>query len=200
MINTDPGQAREQLKQILSDPEFGQNVDLEQMSRNDWFEGLQNASQALAIVEWIFYILIGTIIVALAVGLSFYGWLKRTRKKSGNPKSKPINHYKRLLAEIHKSVNNEDYQTALQKCFRLLLQKLAEQENLYFAKTKTNGEYRLNLRQHKPDIAKGFGILSEQFDRFWYGEQKIKAEDYFAFQKQVFTFLGEGKAGRDEKS
>lgn len=169
-----------------------QNLDLQ------WLDGVPQASiQFAEIINWLIYISIAIMNVVLIGGVIYFGYQHRKKSRSVSKRPLPIKTTEYLSSEMEEFAKKGEYRLAIKSCFHLLLKILAKKKNLFFSVTKTNGEYRQDLREKDPHGAVAFHDLSIYFDEVWYGEKKVGKEEYLQYRRDVFGFLGEVES--DEK-
>lgn len=182
------------MKQILSDPEFGNQLESNQGLDLQWVEGIPQLSAIPidSIGELIVLFIIIGINLVIVGGIAYYVLrLQGKRKQSASEKSVSKITSEQLLTEMDEFAQKGDFQLAIKKCFHYLLRVLSEKRNITFAKTKTNGEYRRDFMRVNRDEAEIFHKLSVYFDEVWYGEKEIGEQDYLQYRQSVFQFVGE---------
>lgn len=182
------------MKQILSDSEFGNQLEVNQGLELQWVEGIPQLSAIPidSIRELIvLLIIIGINLVIVGVIAYYVLRLQGRKKESASKKHVSKTSPEQLLIEMEEFAQTGDFQLAIKKCFHYLLKMLSEKRNITFAKTKTNGEYRQDFMQVNRDEADTFHKLSVYFDEVWYGEKKIGKQDYLQYRRAVFQFVGE---------
>lgn len=73
-------------------------------------------------------------------------------------------------AEAERLEELGDWKAALRCRYRALVAELVDREVLRDAPGRTAGEYRIELRNHAPEVAIPFAGASELFERAWYGD------------------------------
>lgn len=123
MIDSQTHQAREQLKKILSDPEFGQNGHFELQ----WVEGIPNRSFSIQLADnWMMYFLLSfSVLLLITFLLTYFVWYKNKKENKRMP-SPPTVSTETLLEEIEGFAQNGEYRLAMQRCFHFLLKCMDE--------------------------------------------------------------------------
>lgn len=141
-------------------------------------------------INWLIYIIIAIFVIAL-IGAAIYGLRLRKKKYSTSKQPKSPLTSEHLFKEMEALARRGEYSLAIEKCFLYLLKRLAEKTDLLFVATKTNGEYRQDVKRKYPVGAEMFDQLSLFFDEVWYGKKKVGEEEYQHYRQDVLRFLGE---------
>lgn len=199
-ISADVEEAKKQLSEILSDPEFGRKkldldgLDLDKSPFN--FPGW-NLSLPEEMI-WGVYILIGVILLVLFIWVIRTLWVQGLFNKSESERKRSTSqgfnlgfHHgwdrsKQMAAE-------GNYRMAIRFLFQYILQFSEDKQKITLQIDKTNGEYRKEIQQSWVVQASPFHSLTNQFDEVWYGQKQVTNEDYQNYQQEVLSFIEKGE-------
>lgn len=176
----------------MSRPEF-RSRELEQGLSLQWMEEIPAASSfpLAEVFQWFFSIMIA-LLALMVIGGLIYGYLRIRKQKSPASKQPPSpSSSQHLLEEMEGFASRGEYLFAIKKCFQYLLQRLSEKTDLLFAATRTNGEFRQDVKRKFPAVAEKFCQLSLYYDEVWYGKKEVGKVDFQQFRQDVLRFLGE---------
>ncbi|SFJ49986.1 DUF4129 domain-containing protein [Thermoflavimicrobium dichotomicum] len=193
-ISTDLQEAKRQLQEILSRPEFrrksidGNVLDPE----NSW--DLSPSSFDLP-PEWIWgiYIFLGVFLLACLL-FGIYMWWNRFRFKEKDATKTDHPSAMHWLNEAKAYAGQGNYRLATRALFHYLLSFLAERRKIHLDPAKTNGDYRKEVEANWPIQAPAFSSVVAQFDETWYGEKTLPPEGYVRYQQQVDELVKKGEA------
>lgn len=188
-MSTQAQQAREQLEQILANPEYQQPTTVQ-----DDFSGLNELkSFAQTNTEGINWLISLVVVVAL-IGIALAIWLYFRKRRSWQtlmqfrPQQETTID---LVAQMNTLAEQEKYRQALQRCYQYLLYSLMKQARV-LKHTQTNSEHRQYIQNKYPQTASTFVKLSIRFDHIWYGQEQLTKQHFEQFREQVFLLLKEG--------
>lgn len=147
------------MQQILADDEFGRGS----LSSSSW----------QIPTEWIWGIVILLLVFVLSMAVA--RWYL---KQKVEPEKIPVAQPKRALLEAQKYAEKGNYRLAFRYLFLELLSLLGRKRKLLLDRSKTNGEYREEIKRTWPEEANSFAAISLRFDEVWYGQKSASSEEY----------------------
>lgn len=94
------------------------------------------------------------------------------------------NDFKQLLA---RAIKNKNYRLSTRYYYLLLLQKLAENNDIKYHINKTNADYALELED--VEKRKQFSFLSYIYNYVWYGEFPVDEDKFETIKNNYNTFI-----------
>jgi uncharacterized protein DUF4129 len=198
-------EANRKLAEILQRPEYGQPVKAEsafsRLWRNfwHWIESLLPKQQPLTPGSTNLFTAFAQIfVILLALGVVAYV-LKMLaprlfRKRSSRKKVKqgprivlgerlePEQTAGDLLAEAEALARRGELRPAIRRAYIALLVELGERKIISLAQHKTNRDYLRSVRNSEPLYA-NVKVLTESFERHWYGLAGATEADWLAFRR-----------------
>lgn len=191
-ISTDIKQAREQLAEILSHPEFGWRVKKRELSAFDWQpefpDWLRWLTELPPEIFWSVYIFFGVFIAVILFWVIRGWWNRRPGKKSAKQAREdrlPLPVQAQAMAEQGK------YRLAIRLLFHYLLEFTSQQRKIFLQMGKTNGDYLREIKKTWPAKEKPFAQLTNHFDEVWYGQKQVGDPEFSLYKKKVMQFAGE---------
>ncbi len=192
-----PGNAQERLREILSNPPFGQPTE----SGPNWlgeffdwlgrllermFEPLGNlptgSGNALA---WVIAIVGGVLVVGVVIYLVLGVRRNLVREVHTDEDDPEANLTARTaLDQAGDLARGGDYRTAVRFLYLSALLWLDERDLLRYDRALTNREYLEQVRDN-PDLRARLAPIVETFDRVWYGHTPLDAGSFAAYRAQV---------------
>ncbi|TCS93870.1 DUF4129 domain-containing protein [Hazenella coriacea] len=199
-ISADVEQAKKQLSEILSDPEFGRknpnsdslNLDRSPFKFPDWNLSLPEE------MIWGVYIFIGVIVLLLFIWVVRIIWVQRLFNKSSSTRKSSASKGFELGFhdgwERSKQMAAEgNYRMAIRFLFQYILHFTGDKRKIILQIDKTNGEYRKEIQQTWAIQAGPFRSLTSQFDEVWYGQKQATEHDFQEYQQEVGSFIEKGE-------
>jgi hypothetical protein len=159
VISKDLTEAKELLRAILADREFG---------GNDFLPSSWQIPE-----EWIWAMVILLLVFSTVVVIARWYLTQKEKNQEGSG-AKPI----RYLFEAQNHAEKGDFRLAFRFLFLDLLALLRRKRKLSLDNSRTNGEYRQEIRKTWPEEAHSFAEISLRFDEVWYGQKSATSEEY----------------------
>ncbi len=196
-ISTDIEKAREQLAEILSQPEFGRGQ-MQKEAPGSYWEGefpdwLRWLTEHSSEMYWSAYIFLGVFIAVILFWITRGWWIRRAGTKPVGQKKDdrlPLPVQAEAMAEQGK------YRMAVRLLFHYLLELMSRQKKIFLQTGKTNGDYQREMKKTWPAKEKPFSLLTKRFDEVWYGRKQVGDMEFALYKKKVMQFLEKGE--RDE--
>ncbi|OYD09573.1 DUF4129 domain-containing protein [Paludifilum halophilum] len=192
-MTPDYREARKQLSEILEEEEFSQQEQLQGWLEkvgslfHSLDEGVQRWLESMLGVEdprlgWFFPLLMATLLGFLLwwVGRRMVFSPRETKKSSSafHPDPKTTESGWDLGERMART---GQYREGIRCLFRGVLESLESQGVLRRSDSKTNREYRDEVRRKQPDLSEMFTSLVLRFERVWYGMNQANEEDFREF-------------------
>lgn len=87
---------------------------------------------------------------------------------------------------LTESINNHDYALAIRYLQLMNIQQLAEANLIKWKYSKTNNDLALEIKDSR--LQNGFQACTRVFEYVWFGNFKIKSEDFERYQQEFKTF------------
>ncbi|MBN8681768.1 MAG: DUF4129 domain-containing protein [Chitinophagales bacterium] len=186
------------LKKRRSDPDSLRN----QRRRGNSGEGserdLSGSSSAPFKIGQGFATFIQVIAILLLVGLVAYGVyviLKQPRSKKIAADGTEITlenvehyiHETDLERFLREALAKNDYNQAIRLYYLQIIKDLSLKNAIQWSREKTNRQYLREMRQHP--LSTDFQRLTQTFERVWYGNTTLGAQDYAALEPSYKSFL-----------
>lgn len=197
-------EGNKKLGEILQRPEYAQRVKAEsafsRLWRNiwRWIESLLPKQQPLApgsanlftIFAQIFVVLLALGVIAYVLKM-FAPWLFRRRSSRRKVKQgpriilgerlEPDQTAGDLLAEAEALARRGELRAAIRRAYIALLLELGERKIISLAQHKTNRDYLRSVKNSEP-LYSNVKVLTESFERHWYGFAGATEADWLAFR------------------
>ncbi|SEN31645.1 DUF4129 domain-containing protein [Lihuaxuella thermophila] len=193
-IATDIEQAREQLVEILSQPEFGRKERQGELSAFDWQpdfpDWLRWLTELPPEMFWGIYIGLGVFAAVILF------WVIRVWP-IGRPRNISSKHMQEgrlpLFVQAQAAAEQGQYRLAIRLLFHYLLEFTSQQRKIFLQTGKTNGDYQREIKKTWPDKEKMFAQLTNHFDEVWYGRKQAGDQEYSCYKQKVMQLAGEGE-------
>ena len=88
---------------------------------------------------------------------------------------------------LREALANKDYNQAIRLYYLQMIKDLSLKNAIQWSREKTNRQYLREMRQHPLSI--DFQRLTQTFERVWYGNSTLTANDYAALEPAYKSFL-----------
>lgn len=96
-----------------------------------------------------------------------------------------------LFSEAENLARNGELRAAIRKGYIAFLCELSDRKVIGLARHKTNRDYLRDVRKRE-NLHRNLGVLTQDFERHWYGFEAVRAEDWETFKKQYKEAVNKG--------
>lgn len=96
-----------------------------------------------------------------------------------------------LFSEAEILARNGELRAAIRKGYIAFLCELSDRKEIGLARHKTNRDYLRDVRKRE-NLYQKMNVLTQNFERHWYGFETVRAEDWETFREQYKEALSKG--------